>query len=72
MNKYLAVVLVVFFVIAFCMAPAPAFADDSVKKTVDIMVSPLETPIIGMKSSTTGAIVSGQTKPTHTSFRPEI
>ncbi len=62
MKKELAVVLAVFCVIAFCMAPAAASAEDSVKKTDDIIISRLIIPIGEPKSSITGSIVQGQVK----------
>jgi hypothetical protein len=62
MKKELAVVLAVFCVIAFCMAPTAASAEDSVKKTDDIIISPLVIPIGEPKSSITGSIVQGQVK----------
>jgi hypothetical protein len=62
MKKEFAVILAIFCVIAFCIAPAAATTGDSATKTVDVIVSPSYDPIPQTRASISGTITQGQTK----------
>ena len=63
MKKGFAFLLAIVCVIAFCMVPAAASTIDAADTVDDdLVISALEIPVYGPKSSATGTIVQGQTK----------
>ena len=63
MKKGFAFLLAIICLIAFCMVPASAATVDAADTVNDdLIISALEIPVYGSKSSATGLIVSGQIK----------
>ena len=63
MKKGFTFLLAIVCVIAFCMVPAAAATVDAADTVDDdLVISALEIPVYGPKSSTTGSIVQGERK----------
>ena len=63
MKKGFAFLLAIVCLIAFCMVPASAATVDAADTVDDdLVISALEIPVYGPKSSTTGTIIQGQIK----------
>ena len=63
MKKGFAFLLAIICLIAFCMVPASAATADAADTVDDdLVISALEIPVYGPKSSTTGTIISGERK----------
>ena len=63
MKKGFTFLLAIVCVIAFCMVPASAATADAADTVDDdLVISALDIPVYGPKSSTTGTIINGQMK----------
>ena len=63
MKKGFAFLLAIVCLIAFCMVPASAATVDAADTVDDdLVISALEIPVYGPKSSTTGTIIQGERK----------